>query len=482
MHEWKKILYILSLFLFLFSFSFFLPFFISLVYAEKTWPAFVESFLITLFVSGLFYVFSYRQKDRELHSRDGFILVVLMWLFTILFSALPYLFCNTFPNFTDCFFESASGYTTTGASCLEHIESSPKSILFWRSFTQWLGGMGIIVLYVAILPMLGSGGIRLFSAEAPGIKLEKIKPRITEMAKTLWLIYISFTTLEVILLLFGGVNLFDAVCHSFSTLSTGGFSTKNSSITYFHSAYIDIVITIFMFIGAVNFSLHWHVFSKKTFDYWKSEEFRIYVFLLIISMVLIFADNLSIYGWNVAKTLRYTVFQVITCSTTTGFTTYDFNSWHVFSKIILIFLMIIGGMAASTAGGIKVVRFFMVKRLVGMVMHKLIHPHTVKEVTFDGEVVSKDVLYAVVGMIFLYMFLFFIGSVVVSTSSDITTAMSATIACLSNVGPGLAGVGPAADYAHLNVLSKWMLSFCMIAGRLEFYTVLILFSVSFWRR
>ncbi|MCD6129480.1 MAG: TrkH family potassium uptake protein, partial [Deltaproteobacteria bacterium] len=206
MHEWKKIFYILSLFLFLFSFSFFLPFFISLVYAEKTWPAFAESFLITLFVSGLFYVFSYKQKDRELHSRDGFILVVFMWLFTILFSALPYLFCNTFLNFTDCFFESASGYTTTGASVLEHIELSPKGILFWRSLTQWLGGMGIIVLYIAILPMLGSGGIKLFSAEAPGVKLEKVRPRIKEMAKTLWLVYIFFTILEVILLLFGGMS------------------------------------------------------------------------------------------------------------------------------------------------------------------------------------------------------------------------------------------------------------------------------------
>ena len=482
MHEWKKILYILSLFLFLFSFSFFLPFFISLVYAEKTWPAFAESFLITLFVSGLFYVLSYKQKDRELHSRDGFILVGLMWLFTIFFSALPYLFCNTFPTFTDCFFESASGYTTTGASVLEYIESSPKGILFWRSLTQWLGGMGIIVLYIAILPMLGSGGIKLFSAEATGVKLEKVRPRIKEMAKTLWLVYIFFTILEAILLLFGGMSLFDAVCHSFSTLSIGGFSTKNSSIAYFHSTYIDIVVIIFMFIGAVNFSLHWRVFNKKTLDYWKSEEFRTFVFLLIISTVVIFADNLSFYGWNILKTLQYTVFQVITCSTTTGFTTYDFNSWHVFSKIVLLFLMVIGGMAASTAGGIKVIRFAIAKKLVNMVMHKLVHPHTVKEVTFNGEVVSKDVLYAVVGMIFLYIILFFIGSLFVSFSADIVTAMTATIACLSNMGPGLGGVGPTANYAHFSILSKWVLSFCMIVGRLEFYTILVLFSVSFWRR
>ena len=482
MHEWKKIFYILSLFLFLFSFSFFLPFFISLVYAEKTWPAFAESFLITLFVSGLFYVFSYKQKDRELHSRDGFILVVFMWLFTILFSALPYLFCNTFPNFTDCFFESASGYTTTGASVLEHIELSPKGILFWRSLTQWLGGMGIIVLYVAILPMLGSGGVKLFSAEAPGIKLEKIKPRMAEMAKTLWLVYIFFTILEIILLLFGGMSMFDAACHSFSTLSTGGFSTKNSSIAYFHSTYVDIVVIIFMFIGAVNFSLHWRLLNKKALDYWKSEEFRTFVLLLIISIMVIFADNLSFYGWNILKTLQYTVFQVITCSTTTGFTTYDFNSWHVFPKIVLLFLMVIGGMAASTGGGIKVIRFAIAKRLVSMVMHKLIHPHTVKEVTFNGEAVSQDVLYAVVGMIFLYIISFFIGSLLVSFSCDIVTAMTATIACLSNIGPGLGGVGPTTNYAHFSIFSKWVLSFCMIVGRLEFYTILVLFSGSFWRR
>ncbi|AEA33319.1 TrkH family potassium uptake protein [Hippea maritima] len=421
-----------------------------------------------------------KNPPKSLSRKEGFILVVLSWVVISVFGSIPYVIIGNL-SFTDAFFETMSGFTTTGASILKNIEAMPKSLLFWRSLTHWLGGMGIVVLAVAILPMLGIGGIKLIKAEAPGPSIEKISPRITETAKYLWFAYILLSAFETVLLLVGGMDLFDALTHTFGTMATGGFSPKNSSVAYFHSAYIDWVITIFMFIAGANFSIHFKVLTGK-FSSLKDEEFLAYSAIVIIAVLLVSLDNLAIYK-DFLNSLRFSAFQVVSIVTTTGYATADYEKWHSLSKVILFTFMFVGGCAGSTGGSIKVIRIYtLLKQAVNELKYN-IHPKGVFTLTINKQTIRKNIVYSIAGFFFLYIATFFVVALVVSAFGvDLLTSLSASAATLGNIGPGFGGVGPTDNYAWLPSPAKWVLSFAMLSGRLEIYTVFVLFTPAFWKK
>ncbi len=459
--------------------------------------AFIYTTIITL-CAGLILRFTIRSKGQELGIREGFGIVALGWVVVALFGALPYLFAGVFSTenrtpiseFAFCYFESMSGFSTTGATVLTEIEHLSHAILFWRSFSHWLGGMGIVVLAVAILPMLGVGGMQLFRAEAPGPQTDRLTPRITQTAKLLWGVYILLSLLEIILLWLGGMTLFDSLCHTFGTMATGGFSTKNTSISHYNSIYIETVIIVFMFLAGTNFALHYRALRGNINSYFKDTEFRFYCSVIIISITLI--------TWNIVKfknndgsipfdsvwdALRYASFQVLSITTTTGYGTADFEMWPYLSQFILITLMFYGGCAGSTGGGMKQLRFLLLIKQSGAEIKRLIFPHAVLPVRVNERIVPSEVLTHVLGFFFFFIGIFAIVTCIMSTLGlDLLTAASCTIATMANIGPGLGDVGPIDNYAHIATAGKFILTFCMLLGRLEIYTVLILFSPSFWKK
>jgi len=460
------------------------PIIVAFIYGEYEY---IHSFIIPIAImSGLSYYILKKlenEKKKSLSMRDGFLLVSSSWVSASFFGALPFYISRKIPSFSDAYFETMSGFTTTGASILTSIESLPYSLLFWRSLTHWLGGMGIVVLTVAILPLLGIGGLQLIKAEAPGPSVDKITPRIGETAKILWFIYLGLTLLETVLLLLGGMNLFDALTHTFGTLATGGFSPKNTSAGYFNSAYIDAVITVFMILAGVNFTLHFRALTGKFRDVIKDTELKAYFFIFAAATIFITINLYGSYYNTLGESLQYASFQVASILTTTGFATADYEKWPFFAQAVLFLLMFIGGSSGSTGGGIKVIRIITLLKQGFNEMKYLIHPRGVFSMKISGHVVKKDIVYAISGFLFLYVLMLLLTTMVISTGGfDILTSFTTALATVGNIGPGFGKVGPAENYAMFPAYIKWFLSFAMLVGRLELYTVLILFTPSFWKQ
>jgi len=456
-----------------------LPF--SWIYADGASGAFILSSVISAGCGGL--LFSRFRSEKDLSVREGFAIVTFGWTFFALFGALPFVFSGAIPSYLNAFFETMSGFTTTGSTILTDIEAIPPSLLLWRSLTQWLGGMGIIVLSLAILPMLGVGGMQLFKAEVPGPTTDRLKPRIQDTAKLLWGVYVLLTCLEILLLMAGGMSFFDGLNHSFTTMATGGFSTRNASVAAYDSAYIDWVITLFMFLAGVNFSLHYLALRGKIGDFIRNEEFLFYSSLVIAGTTLITILNMGGTYPGFLDNLRYSAFQVVSIMTTTGFGTADYELWPVLCQYLLMFSMFIGGCAGSTGGGMKVARILLLFKHAQVQVYRLIHPRAVRLVKLGDRPVDKDVMQSILGFFALYLGVFVAASfVMAATGMDLISAGGSVIATLSNIGPGLGTVGPVDNFAHVPAVGKLVLSFCMLLGRLELFTVLVLIFPSFWRK
>ena len=459
------------------------PVMVSWLYHDGTANLFLICSAILLLTGVLVYL-PVRDAFRELRLRDGFLVVVSSWLVLVLVGALPFVLLVTPQiSYVDAVFESMSGLTTTGATIITHIDDLPHAMLYYRQQLQWLGGMGIIVLAVAILPILRIGGMQLYRAEMPGpMKDSKLTPRITETAKALWLIYVGITIACALAYWLGGMSLFDAVGHSFSTVAIGGFSTHDASLAYWDSPTLEVIAMTFMVIAGINFSLHFLAWRRATMQaYFVDPELKVYISLLVlfsvlVSMALYLNDSYD----TLADSFRHGAFQVISAMTTTGFTTAPFSEWAGFMPTFLIFIAFIGGCASSTAGGMKVIRIILLYRQSAREIRRLIHPNAVIPVRVGGQKTSDAVMDAVWGFFFLYIAFFAITTLLLTaTGLDPVTAYSAAAACLTNLGPALGDAS--ANYAHLNDASKIILSVAMLAGRLEIYTLLVLLSPAFWR-
>jgi len=454
----------------------------SIFYCHENCLALLYSGLITGAVGGIVFFFTRKNLKKYIGKREGYIIVSMTWIVISLFGTLPFILSGAIPSFTDAFFETMSGFTTTGASILTDIESLPRGILFWRSMTHWIGGMGIIVLSVAILPALGIGGMQLYAAEMPGPTKDKLHPRITQTAKRLWGIYVLFTIVETILLMVGGMDLFDSLCHTFGTVATGGFSTQNTSVAAY-SPFIQYVIIIFMILAGTNFTLHYLALHGRIRKVWKNEEFRYFIGLIVITGLAITIGLALSSEQAFGTAFRKSLFQVVSIITTTGYITDDYLLWPVALWFILFMLMFVGGMAGSTGGGVKVVRHLLLFKNSSLELKRLVHPQAIIPVRLSGKIVSQDIIYKIMAFFLIYFFIFSFGSLVMTLLGlDYRSAIGASIATLGNIGPGLGMVGPVGNYAAIPIFGKWFLSFLMLLGRLELFTVLILLSPAFWRK
>lgn len=455
---------------------------VALIYGESDTMAFVYSSAITL-AAGSLMAFTVKVKDRVLAKKDGYFIVTSTWVMFTIFGCLPFLLSGTIPSIPDAIFETMSGFTTTGSSVVNDIEALPHATLFWRSLTQWMGGMGIIVLLLAILPGLGIEGRDLFVAEVPGPTHDKFTATFTSTARRMWYLYMSLTAAQTILLLLGNMDLFDAICHSFTTMATGGYSTKQDSLAYWNSAYIQYVVTIFMFIAGTNFGLMYIALHGKIRKMFRDEEFRLYFFITLIASAII-ACVLYFKGYDdLELSIREALFQVVSIITTTGFATADYLLWPPLLGVIIFVLLFIGACAGSTSGGLKCIRLNLLFKNSFIEMKRIIHPNGIINVKYNGKSIHPNIMTGVMGFFILYIFIFGISSVIMSLfTEDIATACSAVITSMSNVGPGFGEVGPMSNFAHLNDFAKIFLSILMMVGRLEIFTVLVLFSRSFWKR
>lgn len=480
----KLILNILGVVLIFISFFMLLPIIISSIYKQPDTVSLILSFSITFLTGSFLYLLTRRHGKEELRHRDAFIVVTVSWVAVAFFGSTPYLLSGTFNSFTDAFFESMAGFTTTGSSVLSDIEATPMGILFWRSLTQWIGGMGIILFALAILPMLGTGGMQLFKAEVPEISIDKLKPRIIDTAKALWLIYVGLTGITAIAFLIGGMNLYDAICHAFTTVATGGFSTKDTSIAYFQSPPIEYTASIFMLLAGINYSLYFYLFRKGDFSrLWRNNELRFYLTTITIAMIIVTMATWGSSYDSLSESFRYSVFQSISLMTTTGYTTADYEKWSSLAQMTLIVIMFFGAMIGSTTGGIKQVRILLMFKQGYREIYQLIHPHAVTALKLDDRLLTKEVLGSIWGFAFLFIFVCAIAVIGISaTGMDIITSATTVISAMCNVGPAFGEAGPAKNYASIPDAGKWILLFCMLIGRLEIYTVLILFVPHFWRR
>ena len=468
---------------------------VSLCYNDGvTTPLFLSG--LTVLGVGLITMLATKNHPKEMNKREGYIVVAFGWIVMALSGTLPYLYTGSIPNFTNAFFETMSGYTTTGATILKDIEAQPEGILFWRSLTHWIGGMGIIVLAIAILPLLGIGGMQLFAAEAPGPGADKLHPRITDTAKRLWLIYLGYTAVETLLLSCAGMSLFDAINHAMSTLSTGGFSTKNESIAHWNNTpIVQYIIIVFMVLAGTNFVLSYFGFKANFKRIIQDEEFKLYlkfivVFTAIVVAVLCINSSLltpssfehpQVLG-DMESSVRHALFQVVAIVTTTGFVTADFTLWSPFIVVFFFGLMFLGGSSGSTSGGVKVVRHLLLIRNGFMEFKRSLHPNAVVPVRYNSKTVSGDIVFNVLGFFILYMISFIIGALGFAfLGLDFESAIGVAASSLGNVGPALGEFGPANTYFNMPQLGKWWAAFLMLIGRLELFTVLILLTPFFWR-
>ncbi|ARN70263.1 potassium transporter [Nonlabens tegetincola] len=492
--NYKIIIYIMGLLL-LFNGGFmFLSAAVSAIYKEPEGIDILMAGVVAI-ILGAISMYLTRKHQRVLHKKEGYLIVSLGWLIMAFAGTMPYVFSGALDNYTDAFFETMSGFTTTGASIMNDIEIMPKGVLFWRSLTHWIGGMGIIVLAVAILPLLGIGGMQLFAAEAPGPSADKLHPRITDTAKRLWLIYVGFTGIETILLRIAGMNWFDAINHALSTLSTGGFSTKNASMAYWNdNPAVQWIIIVFMFIAGTNFVLSYFAFKGRFSRILKDTEFKWYagfvlLFTLISAVLIYYQADLTastiahpLVAGRAEGSLRHAVFQVLAVMTTTGFVTADYTLWTPFLTIMFFGLFFLGGSAGSTSGGVKVVRHIILIRNGIMEFKRTLHPSAIIPVRYNGRAVPSNNVFSVLGFFILYMLSFIIGAVVLAALGlDFDTAIGGALSSLGNVGPAFGDLSPVDNFAGLPDLGKWWCSFLMLIGRLELFTVLILFTPFFWR-
>ncbi len=455
---------------------------VSYIYSEDDWIYFLTSFGILTIIGSLITALTYK-TPKKVGKKEGYIVVSLVWVIFSIFGALPFYLSGAIPSYTDAFFETISGFTTTGASILNNIEELSHGMLFWRSLIQWLGGMGIIVLSLVILPLLGIGGMQLFIAEVPGPTPDKLHPKVAETAKRLWAIYTIFTLLETLLLTLGDMSFFDALNHSFTTMATGGYSTKQASVAYWDSAYIQYVITAFMFIAGVNFTLSYFALHLNVKKVWKDDEFKYYLgftlgFTAIIA-VLLFLNT----DTNIEKAFRDSLFQVVSLMTTTGYATANYLQWPVMVWTLLFVVMFFGGSAGSTAGGMKIVRIVIAMKNSFKEFKRLIHPHAVIPVRLNHKALKPEILRNVLAFIVVYIMTFAVGTIIMTFFGlDFDSAMGSVIATLGNIGPGIGSVGPANNFSAIPDAGKWFLSFLMLIGRLELFTVLIIFTPLFWKK
>lgn len=443
-----------------------------------------KAFLISIFITGILgFIMGKKEETKEnIKAKEGLAIVAFGWILASFFGSLPFVLSGSIPSWIDSFFETVSGFTTTGATIVDNVEALPMGILFWRSFTHWIGGMGILVFTIAILPTLGVGGFQIFKVESPGPMPDRIVPKVKDTAKILYTTYFIMTILEIILLLFGGMPLYDAAVHTFGTVGTGGFSIKAASVGAYDSTYIHIIIGIFMILSGVNFSLYYFLFQGKWKEVFKNEELRLYFGIIFSSVILIALNiNSEIYK-NIGLALRDAFFQVGSIITTTGYATTDFDKWPTFSKSILFLLMFVGGCAGSTGGGIKNIRILVLFKLVKREFSKILHPRAVIPIKTNGEILSNETVVSIASFFVLYIFIFVLGTVFVSLEGvDLVSSSSAVASALGNIGPGFGFVGPIRTFSGFNPINKLVLSLFMLLGRLELFTILALFLPKTWR-
>ncbi|MCQ2560820.1 MAG: TrkH family potassium uptake protein [Clostridia bacterium] len=428
--------------------------------------------------------YSPKPKDSVLRMRDGFFVVGVSWLAMSFVGCLPFMISGTIPAFADAYFETASGFSTTGSTILSEIQSLPKGILFWRSFTHWLGGMGVLVLTIAILPKLGIGGQKIMRAETTGPTMDKISFTTNETAKILYMLYCGLSVIEMVFLLAGGMSLYDALVNTFGTVGTGGFSNYNASIGAYDSVYFEMVISVFMLLAGVNFSLYYNIVRKKPLNILKDYEFRVYAAIVgastaFITAMLVIKNNYETIG----QAFRYAFFQVSSIITTTGYGTADFDTWPLPCRFIIFFLMFVGGCAGSTGGGMKVIRVAFTAKLINRGISRRLHPQSVSPIKVAGKTVSAETMSGVAGFVLLYIFTIVIGTLLIALEGVTPiTALSSVVACVSNIGPGFEAVGPTMNFGFYSAPAKLLLSMFMIAGRLELFTIILLFTPAFWNR
>jgi trk system potassium uptake protein TrkH len=486
----KTILNILAAMLVITGLTMLLPAIIAWSYDEPDLYGHIKSFLICLVIGLPIWLIT--RKSKSLNSKDGFAIVTFAWITVALAGSLPFYLTEVIPNFTDAWFESMSGVTTTGATIvgnattLPHlingIESMPHGVLFWRSFLQWIGGMGIIVFTIAILPLLGVGGVQLFKAEVPGPVADKIKPRVKETAKILWMVYIGFTFLQFSLLCFVGMPWFDSICHAFTTMPTGGFSTQNASIAAYSNPLIHYIIIFFMFVAGVNFTLHFRAITGNYKSYFKDYEFKVYFLILFCVTMFIFLNiSFSNSDWT-HNNFLISLFQSLALMTGTGYANADYELWPFFSQLLLFFMMFFGAMGGSTSGGMKIARVILLIKYAATETRRMLHSRAIIPIRIGDRTIGDDVIRNTLGFFLIYLSFFVLTSLILTALNyDFTSSLSVAASAIGNVGPAFGAFGPTDNYALLHPIGKWMMTFCMLLGRLEIFTVMVLFSRTFWR-
>ena len=459
-----------------------MPLMTAFIYGESDSVRAFSFVMIPCLILGIFQHFFIKPSKGQLRLRDGYLIVAISWLVVSAVGAIPMMIDGSIPSYFDGFFEMCSGFTTTGATILKDVEAMPKAVLMWRAFSHWLGGMGILVFAIALMPSLGISGQEIVEAETPGPTLSKVTAKMSDTARSLYLIYITFTAAETILLLLGGMSFFDALTHTFGTVGTGGFGNYNDSIAHFNSPYIDFVITVFMIASGINFNLYFLFIKDGAIKFFKDQECRLYliffsVFTLAITVWLMISDTAE----SFLHAIRLAAFQVASIITTTGFATDDFSKWPAFCVMLLFCLFFIGGSSSSTAGGVKVIRVLVMLKMIKRSIALKLHPNALVHIRVDKKTLSTDVVQNICAFVFLYVACFFVVSILLSIENhDMLTNLSATAACLGNIGPGLSQVGPVDNFSIFNDGGKFILSLTMVAGRLELFTLLMMFTGRFW--
>ncbi|MDC0234838.1 TrkH family potassium uptake protein [Candidatus Marinimicrobia bacterium] len=486
----KTILNILAAMLVITGFSMIIPTVIAFIYGESDLYGHLKSSLICVLLGLPSWFFT--RKSKSLNSKDGFAIVTFAWITVALAGSLPFYLSGVIPNFTDAWFEAMSGVTTTGATIIGNpatlphlingIESMPHGVLFWRSFLQWMGGMGIIVFTIAILPLLGVGGVQLFKAEVPGPVADKIKPRVKETAKILWLVYVGFTFLQFLLLGFAGMPWFDSICHAFTTMPTGGFSTQNASIAAYSNPTIHYIIIFFMFVAGINFTLHFRAITGNYKSYFKDYEFKVYFLILFFATMFIFLNiSFSNSEWS-HNSFLISLFQSLALMTGTGYANADYELWPFFSQLLLFFMMFFGAMGGSTSGGMKIARVILLIKYAATETRRMLHSRAIIPIRIGDRTISDDVIRNTLGFFLIYLSFFVLTSLVLTALNyDFTSSLSVAASAIGNVGPAFGAFGPTDNYALLHPIGKWMMTFCMLLGRLEIFTIMVLFSRTFWR-
>ena len=457
-----------------------LPLIVSVYYGGGDTNSFIVTIIIMLII-GVF-MSLINPKKKTFYAKDGFLAVAICWVAISIFGALPFYISGSIPSFVDCIFETVSGFTTTGATILQEVQSLPKGILFWRSFTHWIGGMGILIFTLALMPSIGGNTIHLLRAESPGPSPGKVVPRIKQTAKIMYLIYLVMTIIQIVLLLFAGLDFYDALIHAFGTAGTGGFSSMNSSVGAYENVYVEVIITVFMLLFGVNFTVYFHLITGNIKQAFKNEEVK-YYFLIVFAAMIIIAFNIKgLNGNSLATSFRQSSFQVASIVTTTGYATTNFDLWPTLSKSILALLMLTGCCAGSTGGGIKTVRIVLLFKAIKRNINKIIHPRMVNSVKLDGKVVDDKIISEVGIFIFAYMAIIVVAVIIVSIDGmDLESTVTSVFATMGNIGPGFKVVGPIGNFSSFSSLSKIVFSFCMLAGRLEIYPMLLILRSSMWK-